>query len=550
MAGHLVRLKLALMRAGLAAVGVRGKVAFGIAYVFAVAFGLLAAALFAALRWDSTGTSGSGSGSFDDVATVLLGVVFLAWVFGPVMTVASENTLEVDRLALFPLTQRELMTGLLLASMVGFGGLTTVITLVGGVVGLAPASAGAVVTVFGIALLFATCVAASRLVSTALSAATRTRRWRDLALTIVPLSFFIMNLAFNGMRLGSAGSGSGGSDGPSGGAALALRVLRLLPSAPATSAVLSARHGDWGAAVGWLVVGVGVLVGLVWLWSLAVRRVLTSALESGGPSAKSGAASRRGRSSFYPAALRWLPRNRVGAVAVKELRLQWRDPRRRTGLISAAVFAGLPLVTMRSQAGLGHGVVLVAVLPAVLFGISAINQYGFDGPSFWMHVAAGDDGRSDLLGKNIEIAIVTVCVVGFEAVVLAALSGGWGLVVPAFVLSALALGVLLGVGNVTSVWMPVPMPDSTTNTWASNTSQGIQTMGPVLGGMVLSALVVGPFAAMSLAWADEPARLALVMAAEGVIGLAVWRVGLELAVRRGLTAQAELLDKLTRRAAV
>ena len=527
MARHIVRLKLALLRAGLAAVGIRGKVAFGISYLFAVIVGLFGASAFGVVRWMTDSTEYE----IESLATVVFGLVFLSWVFGPAMTAASENTLEVDRLALFPLTRRELMTGLLLASMVGFGGLATVIALVGAIVGLAPASAGAVLTVLAVVLFFATCVATSRLATTALSAAIRKRRWRDLALTVLPLTFFFINFAMNGLRVAGAGSSP------------ALRLLRVLPSGPSASAALAARRGEWVDAMVLLLAGVVVLVVLLWLWGLAVERVLTSAVESGGGR---GQGLREG-ASLYPRWLRWLPRDRVGAVAAKELRLQWRDPRRRTGLISAAVFAILPLVSLRSQAGFGRGLVMVAVLPAVLLGINAINQYGFDGGAFWVHVAAGDDVRSDLVGKNLAIALVAAAVVVVEVMVLAQLSGGWALVVPALVLSAMALGVLLGVGNVTSVAMPVAMPDSTTNTWASNTSQGIQTMVPVLGAMILSAVVIGPFVALSLAWLDEPARLGLLMLVEAALGVAAWRGGLAIAAKRGTGRQAELLDALTRR---
>jgi ABC-2 type transport system permease protein len=519
-AGHLVRLKLALLRGGLASLGVKGKVAFGVAYVFSVALGLSLGGLMVALR-------GAPARDFADVTHLAFGLMFLAWVFGPVLTVASENTLEVDRLALFPISGRDLMTGLLLASMVGFGGLVTVLVLLGALAGTAPVSPAALVTVAAVVVQFALCVAASRLVSTALSAATRKRRWRDLALTIAPMSFFVLNLAMQ-RRQGSP---------------VPVRLLELLPSGLASNAVVAAHDERAGLGVGLVVAGAIVVAVLLWLWWRAIGRVLTTAVESGGP-ARSGPASRVGANPLFPRWAPWLPAGRVGAVAAKELRLQWREPRRRTGVISTAFFALLPLVSMRGAVGAGHGLVLFALFPAVMFGIGALNQYGFDGPRFWMHVAAGDDPRSDLLGKNLECVIVAVPLVLVEAVGLALMSHGWEYVLPALALTVLTLGLALGIGNVMSVAFPIALPESSTNMWASNSSQSMQMMLPALGSMIGFAVVLVPLVLVALARAGSGA-MAAVMAAEVVVAWLVWRAGLGLAVRRSADRQPELLAELS-----
>jgi len=521
MARHLVRLKVALLRGTLTTVGLRGKVAFGITYLFAMGFGVLGAIGLLELRTVS-------DTDFQTLVSLVFGLLFLGWTFLPVLTIAVENTLDVDRLALFPLGPRELMPGLLLASMVGFGGLFTAVLLVGALAGSAPVGVGAVVTVCAVVLLFGVCVAASRVVSTALSAATRKRRWRDVALTAVPLVYFAINIA---VRVYTPSKGAGRTFA---------RVLELLPSGPAVIAVVGAREGRWLAAVAGVLVEALVLVVLLRLWWAAIARVLTTATESSGPATSAVAGG------LYPRWVRWLPASRAGAVAAKELRLQWREPRRRAQLMSAGFFALLPLFSLRaSQEGLGHAAVLIAAFPAMIFGIAALNQYAFDGPRFWTHVAAGDDARADLLGKNIETALVALPIATVVAVAVAAVSGGWVFVVPVIVLAAAAIGVQLGIGNVTSVVMPVAMPDSGTSAWANNTAQGMQVIVPALLGLLVTTVVIGPFVALTGYLAGRPV-IVLVMAAEAALGWGAWRLGLRIAVRRSAGRQPELLAQLSR----
>jgi ABC-2 type transport system permease protein len=248
---------------------------------------------------------------------------------------------------------------------------------------------------------------------------------------------------------------------------------------------------------------------------------------------------------LFPRWLRWLPANRMGAVAAKELRLQWREPRRRAQLISAGFFALLPLFSLRASGGLGHASVLIAAFPAMIFGIAALNQYAFDGPRFWMHLAAGDDARADLLGKNIETALVSMPIACAVAVVVAALTGGWAYVVPVIVLAGLAVGVQLGIGNVTSVIMPVALPDSGTSAWANNTAQGMQVIVPALLGMLVTGVLIGPFVALTGFLGAKPVILA-VMAVEVALGWGAWRLGLRIALRRSATRQPELLAQLSR----
>ena len=543
----LVKLKLRLMRAGLELSGMRGKVAFGFAYLLAVGFGLSGAVMFALLR----GVSDQAAG--DVTRLVFTGLLF-TWALGPILFAASENTLEVDRLAMFPLGARDLMPGLLLASVVGFGGLATVLFLVGGVVGLTPVSGYAVVTVAAFVLELGVCIAASRLVSTWMSALVRKRHWRDVVLTAAPLIGVAISLSGQLVNF-AAGPSEPGELGPSEEWQLsgAVRtVLRLLPSGPAGEAAAAARNGQPVEALAGLLGGAVMLVGLTYLWWRGMVRVMTTADEStSGRTATSHrpAPTASRRPALFPRLLWWLPAGRVGAVAAKELRLLLRDPRQRASLIAIIFPAVFPVFTLRAAGTLSESVVLIAASAALFYGGVAMNSYGFDGPRFWMHVAAGDDAERDLLGKNLAVAITTGAIVLVEAVILAAISSGWTRVPAALGLAALALAVMVGLGNVTSVSNPVAIPDSRTNVWAQDAAKGAQLIGPTLLAMFATAVIVGPFAVASLLW-PSPAPAAALIAAELTVGWLVWRAGLRRALKKSAHAQADLLSQLEARRAV
>ena len=102
-------------------------------------------------------------------------------------------------------------------------------------------------------------------------------------------------------------------------------------------------------------------------------------------------------------------RNRIGAVAAKDLRYYLRDPRRRGPLIAAMIVPGLFLFeTLRdapSRPPASTLLALVALLPAS--GLT-LNQFGLDGAALWSTVVAGNDPRADLTGKNIATAVIVV----------------------------------------------------------------------------------------------------------------------------------------------
>ena len=530
MARHLVRLKLKLLRAGLKTAGIQGVIGMVLTLVLAVGVGAFGGSFFLLGRV-------APDRVVDDLLLGGLGVVFLVWIFGPLVSVGSDSTLEVDQLVLLPLGPRQLMPGLLLASLAGAGGIASFFCVLGILGGYMPVSPFAIVTLLGALLFVAICAASSRLLSTALSSA-RSRRWRDFALFVGPVLGLGVNLVGQVLsrkaRFGAVPEAY----------ASALRLVgRLLPSGPPAVAISAARAGDVGIAVAALIASSLWLYALVALWWRAVDKTLTTAPAPAGPRRSRGARV----PGLYPGYAWFLPRDRVGAVAAKELRVLWRDPRQRAAFLASLFPALLPLVSAGALFSRDPRVLLVTAGFGFMVGATATNVYGFDGGRHWMNVAAGDDAGADLAGKFLaRVVWGTIVVVPF-ALALAVRTDGWRMLVPGLLLSAGAFGVASGPALLASVLAPFPMPENRNVFAAGGSGQSLSTA--ITGIIVLfgGAAVLAPFVLAVYFLHDRPGVPVATSLLAFVVGCLIARGGWALAVRRSGPRQAELLEQLSAR---
>ena len=110
-------------------------------------------------------------------------VLVLGWSILPLLAFGTDETLDPARLQLLPLARRPLMTGLLLASLVGYGPFAILLTMAGVVVGYG-SGFGAIVTLLAVVLLVLLAAACSRTLATALAATLTSRRGRDLLIVV------------------------------------------------------------------------------------------------------------------------------------------------------------------------------------------------------------------------------------------------------------------------------------------------------------------------------------------------------------------------------
>jgi ABC-2 type transport system permease protein len=536
LAGHLVSLKLALLRNGLRRSNWPQQVALALGALagLPLAFGGF---LLLALVPRAEPAAGLL------LVEVVFLLVFCGWGLFPLLSFAGDASLDPSRLALLPLRPGQLVAGLSLAACVGVAPLCTLVALCGAVVGFATLGPGMVLVVAAVLVQFALCIVGSRALLTALSHQLRSRRARDLVIVLVSVTALGFNLALQvGARLAERLERADLE-------ALRplARALGWLPPGLAARALVHGGQGRLLAATAELA-GAGLaVVALGWWWWRSLDRVLTTA---------EPAARRRPSGSpagLFPRPLRrLLPADQRGAVAAKELRYLARHPRLRVGWVISCLLGLALVVFVALTDGLRHPwMVLAAQTMAFLAAQNSLNQFGFDGPAYWTQVAAGADPRGDLTGRNLATMLAGTVATAGLALVLAAVTGGWLYVPVALCLGVGVLALSLGVADVVSVRFAYPLPEDASNLWAvQGTGQGclvgvVQMVAFAAQGVLLLPVVALVVVGLVL-W---PPALVLVCPVAVAYGAWLWRVGLGLGAAWLNGHQPELLTALSARRA-
>jgi ABC-2 type transport system permease protein len=321
---------------------------------------------------------------------------------------------------------------------------------------------------------------------------------------------------------------------------IARQIVRWLPTGWSTVAVHAARHGDYLVAVAGLAATALLAFALTALWWRAIQSATTTA-------ASPGVTKRVARSALIPRFVAWLPHNALGAIAAKELRYTWREPRRRAALLGL-LFAGvLPLFIFRGLAATNPRTCFIAVWPALNIGLNA-NAFGFDGDRLWVDVAAGVSVAEELRARTLARLVSAVPVVLVLLVALAALARSAAGIVPALGAVAAAVGIGFAFAAVLSVRTPFPMSDGGRGNAfggggpGENASAGFAALGAVL----LAGLIVSPLVVVSIGMPlTSPLQTVLALIGAGT-GVVAWRIGLAVATSKRRPDGAALLAKLTR----
>lgn len=498
-AGVVVRLKLRLLRNTWRA-DVWQLVATLLGYLMAAGAATALVAVATGLRFADA-----------DVAAVTVTAVgtaaALAWTVMPLLTFGLDSTVDPARFAELPVRAGTLLPGVLVAGVVGPPGLATLIGALattitwarGPEVALAPLAA-----VVGTA----TCVALARVVTTAAAGILTARRGREAAAVILALLLSTAGLV------------------PIAGEALADRIAEEGVSAESVAGVLgwtpfgaawavpgTVAMGHPWRALGQAALALAVLGGLLAWW----RRLLARALEAP-PSA-----SVRKRDEVRTGLFDRLPGTPAGAVAARTLLSFRRDSR--FLLVLAAPVVLMVVLTLTTRDG-AFGPVMGLALGAFTVGLTAANWYGYDGTAFAAHLVTGVPGAADVRGRTAALLAVGVPVVGLGAV-LAATVGRQGDNWP--IVAAMGLGVFLittGVGVVSSVLAPYPVPEAGSNPFAARSNGGLRPFLFQLALMgVLSVCITPPL--LVAWWVDTTWVRVVATAAMPVLGIVVLVVGVQ-----------------------
>jgi ABC-2 type transport system permease protein len=535
LAGHLVGLRLALLRNGLRRSNWQQQAALALG---ALAGLPLAGGGFLLLALLPRAEPRAGLVLVEAVFLVL----FCGWGVFPLLSFAGDASLDPSRLALLPLRPGELVVGLSLAACVGVAPLCTLVALTGAVVGFGTLGPGLLLVAAAVLVQFALCIVGSRALLTALSRQLRSRRARDLAIVLVSVTALAFNLALQaGARLAERIERADLE-----GLRPLARALGWLPPGLAARALVDAGQGRLLAATAELLGAALALALLGWWWWRSLDRVLTSAE----PAARARA---RQPAALFPRPLRrLLPADQRGAVAAKELRYLARHPRLRVAWLTSGLLSLAVVVFVAVGDGLNRPwMVMAALSMAFLASQNSLNQFGFDGAAYWTQVVAGADPRGDLTGRNLAALLTGMVATTALAVVLAAVTGGWLYVPVALCLGAGVLAVSLGVADAVSVRFAYPLPEDASNLWAvQGTGQGclvgiVQMIAFAAQGMLLLPLLALVVVGL-LVW---PPALVVVCPVAVVYGAVLWRVGLGMGARWLTDHQPELLAALSPRRA-
>jgi ABC-2 type transport system permease protein len=402
-----------------------------------------------------------------NVAVFVFTMIALGWVVLPILTFGSDDLLDPTRLALLPLSRRDMMTLLAVSSLVGVAPVATLFAALGLVAGVAADTKQLVVAVLAVALEVAFCVVLSRVVAAGLSGLLRSRRGRDIGValtTMVALSFQLLNPVlhhFTGQQRGGDAIAAG-----------LARPLRWTPPGLLASTPRLVQEGRPAQAVLRLLLVAGLVAAGIALWERLVARSLVRVDASGLRRSRSTALMPRFLGPFLPA-------GRTGAVAAKDLRYLFRDPRRGvTQLIgvllpSFALFLG-PAYSSGSRPG--RWSVFVVCLVAAFAGLQGGNRFGQDGNAMWMLLSSQTsprDARRDLLGGDIASLLVITPLILVAGVGTAALTDGWRYLPAAFGAAGALLLVMTAGSGLVAVKAPYAVPDNPRNAFSSGgTGQG------------------------------------------------------------------------------
>ncbi|MDR2620341.1 MAG: hypothetical protein LBC29_04405 [Propionibacteriaceae bacterium] len=350
--------------------------------------------------------SDASTASLAAITVAAFGLLTFLWPVSMVFVMGSNEILDPGRFALYPISGRKLLPGLLAAGFLGMGGLCMTILWVGYQIAWSSGSVAVSATaLLGYALGFTLCVLSGRTLSALLTKVFAKRKARDvgmvgLMLFIIGLSFLVQMLPMTmgdgegdigvSISIESLASGLGGI----------AAVMSWTPFGWPWAVPAAAAAGNWGLAALFALGTLALLWGLAWVWRREIERGLVSPLEVG------GTGERIKGTGWYD---RFFPAGPVGSIAKRSMRYWRRDPRRLMGLMSMLLVPVISTVSVLvgiNQAGesIDDPVVSIVVsyLP-VLFAFMAATatmwDISYDGSALGTQIVAGVDGVTDRRGR-------------------------------------------------------------------------------------------------------------------------------------------------------
>jgi ABC-2 type transport system permease protein len=404
-----------------------------------------------------------------NVLFYVLTAAYLFWAISPLMQFTLNEGLDVTKLTTYPVSQAEMMVGLIIATLLDIPTIGLLIVFVGIGISWAHSPPQIALIVLALILAYVNIIGLSQLMLSALLGLLRSRRWRDMTVVFASLfsiSCYLLSQVFARVTPSDISTYQSFLSFDIG------RYLQFIPPGMVGRAIAAISTGDYAGSALWLVALAVFGFVVVWGWSAVLARSLATPEDSG------GRAIRRRRSTADESAA--LPTGSVTpaqtaatagnqlipasalAIVVKDLRYIQREPLYKRYLIGAAywiVILILPSIgsfQQRSYPGYHpfNATGFIFFAPVFLMLALSANAFGFEGPAFSTLALFPVRAVNLFLGKNLAVFALGLA----EGVILLGVWGGvtqqWA-AVPVNLIGMIGmLLVALGLSNIITVLLP------------------------------------------------------------------------------------------------
>jgi len=420
-----------------------------------------------------------------EILFLVLTVVYLLWMALPLLEFTVNEGLDVSKLLLFPLTRSELMVSLLFSTLLDIPMLGLILVFIAVVAGWASSLPVALLTLVAVLIFYMQVVGISQLVLAALMSTLQSRRFRDLSIILIALfsmsCYLIQQLLLRGIGTGDFVTNIE--------RARFSLYLQWTPPGMTASAIQQASLGNWGASFAWLGVSLVTAVLVLYLWARVLERSLSTPEVGGAVRVRQRKASRAAAVEAAAVATATRPRvagggilehsgfTQVFIIAIKEWKYFWRDPQLKAMLLSSLYIVIIFLVGPFLNPGDSFnslGFLSFSAPLAVFFSVFTLSYHtlGMERQSLTTVFLFPVKPLRILLGKNLAVAVIGIVELLILSLASAALSHGWPLVLPVLAMGLAGIGVVIGCGNVSSVFLPQRMRQMQRGFQATGSSSG------------------------------------------------------------------------------
>lgn len=439
------------------------------------------------------------------VAAIILAVGALGYIISVSVLPTGENHVNPRELAFFPLTARNILPALLLAPLLTSIGMLTIFFA------LTTAALGAWILPTGAAIAWALAVVI------------------NTALTIISgLVIFIIIIAFNtlqGLDLQSEQINQAG------------HILMWTPLAAPAGIVIGILEGSLTTALATAALTLIYLTGAVWLWHRNITTILNEPIEK-------GSTSTRARSSRV--LVPWAPSTPTGYIYSRALRYIRRDSRMISQLIMTPIL--MVFLTYKAIVDSHWALVFLVAMTALLAGMAASNDFGYDGPNNWSIIVAGVPAKNWVLARHAASLTIQSSTVLISWILLLVLFPDKGIALAVCVSS---LGALMGsaaIGLAFTVFNPFPTAAPGVNAFADRSGYSAAAFLTGFGSMLLVWIPILPGAALLIYGFSSSAALPIVAGCALCILIpgALYYLVIRKAVARVQRATPEIFNKVNK----